>query len=393
MGVQKRISWWLMKKLIYMKVQILDIRNMMTACYVISFYYVKTEKVVCCETMNLEEKQKVEEKFILNDVETSKKRSDQVDNIKKESEGISNPCENVDSEEIIMVVDEKYDLHEALNVSVKEHVFAKKHYNNLLCDIVLFGERNEEVDCCDENVDSEEKQKVDEMLILNEVENFDKKGDQVENMKQVLKGNSNSCEDEDLEETLIVVDENNDSHVALNVSVKEHLASEEHPVSLLCNTVLSDGNNEKVNSCGENLDLEHKQKVEKKFILNEVETSEEKGDQVVNMKQDSEGIFNPCENEDLDEKLTVVDDKIDSHEELNVSIKKKFSPEEHHDKLHYNTVLSSQNSEKVNCCDENAILEEKQNVEDKFILNGVETSEDKKDQVDITIFRGHIQSK
>ncbi|KAI3828598.1 hypothetical protein L1987_02702 [Smallanthus sonchifolius] len=48
-----------------------------------------------------------------------RKKRDQVDNIKPDSEGISNPCEHMDSEEKLMVVYEEIDHHEALNVSVK----------------------------------------------------------------------------------------------------------------------------------------------------------------------------------------------------------------------------------------------------------------------------------
>ncbi|KAI3828653.1 hypothetical protein L1987_02761 [Smallanthus sonchifolius] len=71
-----------------------------------------------------------------------RKKRDQVDNIKPESEGISNPCEDRDSEEKLIMVYEEIDHHEALNVSVKKHdvyLTLEEHVDNLMCEKVLSG--------------------------------------------------------------------------------------------------------------------------------------------------------------------------------------------------------------------------------------------------------------
>ncbi|KAJ0666819.1 hypothetical protein HanPI659440_Chr17g0670941 [Helianthus annuus] len=273
-------------------------------------------KVIEKVNLDVDEEQKVKEMVILNELQGSEEKSDQVENINLDSKSISNPCDDGVPGEKVMVGDEKIDFHEALNVSVEEHS------DSLLSNEVLSGENSERVDCCCENVDLEETQKVEDKFVLNEPEAFDEKSDQVDDIKVDSKSISNSCDNGDSEGNVMAGDEKIDSHETLNVSVEEHLAPEEHSDrSLLRDEVLSGENSERVDFCGENAVLEEIQKVDDRFILNEPEVFEVKKNQVDNIKPDSEGITNPCENVDSEENLVTVDEKIEPHEALNVSAK------------------------------------------------------------------------
>ncbi|KAM0059134.1 hypothetical protein Hdeb2414_s0005g00178131 [Helianthus debilis subsp. tardiflorus] len=264
------------------------------------------EKVNCCsENLDVDEEQKVKE---MNELQGSEEKSDQVENINPDSKSVSNPCDDGVPGEKVMVGDEKIDFHEALNVSVEEHS------DSLLSDEVVSGEDSERVDCCCENVDLEETQKVEVKL--------EEKSDQVDDIKLDSKIISNSCDNGDSEGNVMAGDEKIDSHETLNVSVEEHLAPEEHSDrSLLRDEVLSGEKSKRVDFCGENVVLEAIQKIDDRFILNEPEVFEVKKNQVDNIKPDSEGITNPCENVDSEENLVMVDEKIEPHEALNVSAK------------------------------------------------------------------------
>ncbi|KAF5754365.1 hypothetical protein HanXRQr2_Chr17g0790331 [Helianthus annuus] len=235
----------------------------------------------------------------------------------------------------------------------------------------------EKVNCCSENLDVDEEQKVKEMVISNERQGSEEKSDQVENINPDSKNVSNSCDDGALGEKVMVGDEKIDFLEALNVSV------EEHSDSLLSDEVLLGENSERVDCCDENVDLEETEKVEDKFVLNEPEAFEEKSDQVDDIKPDSKSISNSCDNGDSEGNVMAGDEKIDSHETLNVSVEEHLAPEEHSDRsLLRDEVVSGENSERVDFCGENAVLEEIQKVDDRFILNEPEVFEVKKNQVD-----------
>ncbi|KAJ0428301.1 hypothetical protein HanHA300_Chr17g0644531 [Helianthus annuus] len=274
------------------------------------------EKVNCCsENLDVDEEQKVKEMVISNERQGSEEKSDQVENINPDSKSVSNPCDDGVPGEKVMVGDEKIDFHEALNVSVEEHS------DSLLSNEVLSGENSERVDCC-ENVDLEETRKVEHKFVLNEPEAVEEKSDQVNDIKLDSKSISSSRDNGDSEGNVMSGDEKIDSHETLNVSVEEHLAPEEHSDrSLLHEEVLSGENIKRVDFCGENVVLEAIQKVDDRFILNEPEVFEVKKNQVDNIKPDSEGITNPCENVDSEENLLMVDEKVEPHEALNVSAK------------------------------------------------------------------------
>lgn len=81
-----------------------------------------------------------------------------------------------------------------------------------------------------------------------------------------------------------------------------------------------------------NVDLEEKHNGEEKLVLNEVDSSEEKGGQEGNLKAESEGISYPCEYEDSEEILMFTDEKIACNEGLDVSADEQtihVAPEEH----------------------------------------------------------------
>ncbi|KAL9998618.1 hypothetical protein Hdeb2414_s0534g00912741 [Helianthus debilis subsp. tardiflorus] len=317
-------------------------------------------KVIEKVTLDVDEEQKVKEMVISNELQGSEEKSDQVENINPDSKSVSNPCDDGVPGEKVMVGDEKIDFHEALNVSVEEH----EHSDSLLSDEVLSSENSERVDCCDENVDLEEPQKVEDNFVLNEPEAVEGKSDQVDDIKLDSKSISNSCDNGDSEGNVMAGDEKIDSHETLNVSVEEHLAPEEHSDrSLLHEEVLSGENSERVDFCGENVVLEAIQKVDDRFILNEPEVFEVKKNQVDNIKLDSEGITNPCENVDSEENLVMVDETIEPHEALNVSAKVL-------------TETDGSNTDSISCITENpsdpvaSVSETKDGTDFHEVLNG-----------------------
>lgn len=168
-------------------------------------------------------------------------KSGQVDILEPDSEGISAVCEDRVSEEKLMVIDERNDLNEALNVSDNE-------LNAFLAPKEHSEGRSVEVD----------------------------------DLKQDSEYISNPRKDGDSMKKMMVIDGKNDQNEALNVSVNEpnaYLAPEEH--------------------------------VEEKII------------QVDNLKQDSEVIFDVCEDGDSEEKQLIKDEKIDLSEAMNVSVKEQ----------------------------------------------------------------------
>ncbi|KAI3714040.1 hypothetical protein L1987_72630 [Smallanthus sonchifolius] len=312
------------------------------------------EKVDYCENLDLEEKQKVEKKFIINEPE----KKDQVDIIKPDSEGISNLCEDGNTEKNLTGV-EKNDPHDALNVYVNEH------------DVYLAPEEHSESSVFEK--------------LLTEVDggNADSISFDTENPSD-SSGSVSEMKNEVLECNVIKADNQDDYNVAMKMTtegIKEHISknagtyfvetSHESNISFenrednvregnvencdddilkakledscidfeKLDALIVDGSDliseiEKVDYCGEN--LEEIQKGEKKFILNELETFEEISELVDIIKPDSEGISSQCEDGDSEEKMMVVCEKIDPRE--NVS-----------DKEHNAYLVSEQHSDSLLC--------------------------------------------
>ncbi|PWA78428.1 hypothetical protein CTI12_AA209190 [Artemisia annua] len=269
------------------------------------------------ENLELNETQNDAEKFVVNEFDTSEVKND-VDELNPDSEGISSPCEEGESEESFMAVNEKIDRNEALNGSVEEHnvclqVDNLKRYSEVISNPLEDENSEDNLMITDEKIDTSDEAwsvSVKEHNVYL----------QVDNLKPNSEGIPSQCVDEEFEDSSVVVGEKNDISEALNDSVKEqnvhfqvdNLKTDLEVISSPCVNVDSEEN---LRAVDEKNDINE--------ALNETVKEQNVYLQVESVKADSEVISNISEAVEFEENFGVVNEKHDTAKALNDTVKEQ----------------------------------------------------------------------